>query len=383
MIFIRFIIGLFLLVFINELKAQQTALKGVSTMQRYNYVDGDDTLKRYEIRALGYFRNTEFFHPMEKGRTLFGLQAMSYWKSDFKEQQLEIGIGFNQFFGGAARIYPHLALIRNIKNTFDGQFRFGSLSNPGHFLPEPFYNPANPYETPFEYGVQFVSESTDLWINWDQSIDFSSPFKESFVAGINKSIKLSKKRLSRKSIKKNDHLFQPGIEIRFFSLYRHVGGQIDSDETGYQGNRIQSGFQLTIKPQFLIRRDFKRSYIHLPKYEYFLMRYDDPLSKFSSISYGFGHLHQISLNWKDFEFSTKLWRGRDWLSPFGQGIYQSFNPNDLSVTYKEGSSLNIISIKWLGKTGGLKNFYLGYDMFFDNDLRDWNSAFTLNFFIRI
>ena len=113
------------------------------------------------------------------------------------------------------------------------------------------------------------------------------------------------------------------------------------------------------------------------------MRYDDPLSKFSSIAYGFGHLHQISLNWKDFEFSTKLWRGRDWLSPFGQGIYQSFNPNDLSATYKEGSSLNIISIKWLGKTGDLKNIYLGYDIFFDNDLRDWNSAFTLNFFIRI
>ena len=62
MIFIRFIIGLFLLVFINELKAQQTALKGLSRMQRYNYVDGDDTLKSYEIRALGYFRNTEFFH---------------------------------------------------------------------------------------------------------------------------------------------------------------------------------------------------------------------------------------------------------------------------------------------------------------------------------
>ena len=118
MIFIRFIIGLFLLVFIIELKAQQTALKGVSSMQRYNYIDGDDTLKSYEIRALGYFRNTEFFHPMEKGRTLFGLQAMSYWKSDFKEQQLEIGIGFNQFFGGSARIYPHLALIRNIKNSF-------------------------------------------------------------------------------------------------------------------------------------------------------------------------------------------------------------------------------------------------------------------------
>jgi hypothetical protein len=89
------------------------------------------------------------------------------------------------------------------------------------------------------------------------------------------------------------------------------------------------------------------------------------------------------LNWKDLEFSTKLWRGRDWLSPFGQGIYQSFNPNDLSATYKEGSSLNIISIKWLGKNGGLKNFYLGYDMFFDNDLRDWNNVFTLNFFIRI
>tara|TARA_B100000497_G_C7685041_1_gene415030 strand:- start:841 stop:1986 length:1146 start_codon:yes stop_codon:yes gene_type:complete len=381
MVFIRVSIGLVLLVLINELNAQQTALKGVSRMQCYNYVYDDDTLKSFETRALGYFRNTEFFHPMEKGRTIFGLQALSFWKSEFKEQQLEIGIGFNQFFGGATRIYPHVALVKHINNSIGAQFRFGSLSNPGHFLPEPFYNPANRYETPFEYGMQFISESTDFWINWDQSIDFSSPFKESFLVGINKSIKLSETRLFLKKIKKPS--FQPSFEIRFFSLYRHFGGQIDSDETGYQGNRIQSGFQISIKPQLLIRKDVKNSIIHLPKYEYFLMRYDDPLSKFSSISYGFGHLHQISLNWKNYEFSTKFWRGRNWLSPFGQGIYQSFNPNDLSTTYKERSSLNIISIKWLGITKGLKNFYLGYDIFFDNDLKDWNSAFTLNFFIRI
>ena len=50
-------------------------------MQKYGYQRDLDTLKSIDIRALGYFRNTEFFHPMEQGRTQFGLQLNIFWKS--------------------------------------------------------------------------------------------------------------------------------------------------------------------------------------------------------------------------------------------------------------------------------------------------------------
>ena len=78
----------FVVLLINtpSVQAQGTALAGVVKMQKYGYQGDLDTLKGIDIRALGYFRNTEFFHPMEQGRSQFGLQLNAFWKSNFERQ---------------------------------------------------------------------------------------------------------------------------------------------------------------------------------------------------------------------------------------------------------------------------------------------------------
>ena len=47
---------------------------------------GNDTTDEWVFGALGYLRNTEFFHPMEEGRTLFGSQALAYWHSGYDQK---------------------------------------------------------------------------------------------------------------------------------------------------------------------------------------------------------------------------------------------------------------------------------------------------------
>ena len=380
----------FVVLFINTLSvhAQGTALAGVVKMQKYGYQGDLDTLKGIEIRALGYFRNTEFFHPMELGRSQFGLQLNAFWKSNLKDnRRLEIGTAFNQQFGGRLLLYPHIALVQFLGNHDKfGQIRFGSLSNPGHSLPEPIYNPAIPYIYPFEYGIQYISQKTDLWMNWDQAIVFASPFKETFVLGINQNLILSKNRDSSKYLlnkETGDIDIAYNFDARFYALYRHVGGQIDVDESSVTGNRGHSAFQASVSPVISIKRREQNISLKLPRYNYSYMQYFDPKSIFSEIAFGSGHLHSVSKNWNDWQFKMKSWVGKNWMAPFGQGIYQSYNPEDISVEKRERSRFFIISSSFAGSSFGLNGFSFGYDAYYDRDLENWNTAFTFNFLMKI
>jgi hypothetical protein len=366
--------------------AQETALLGVSKMQKYEY--DDDSIKGIDIRALGYFRNTEFFHPMEQGRSQFGLQLNAFWKSSIKDnRRLEFGTAFNQQFGGGIKLYPHIALVQFLGHQFIfGEIRFGSLSNPGHGLPEPIYNPAIPYINPVEYGIQYISPKTDLWMNWDQAIVFASPFKETFVLGINQSLLHFKKMdpLNRRLNKARGNFYiASNFDARLYALYRHVGGQIDVDEATSTGNRGHMAFQASVCPTIFIKSGAQHISLKLPRYSYSFLHYYDPKSSFSEIAFGSGHLHSVSKKWKDWQLNIKSWIGKNWMAPFGQGIYQSYNPEDISVEKRERSRFLIISSSFTGSSFGLNGFSLGYDGYYDKDLQNWNTAFTFNFLMKI
>ncbi|CAI8387266.1 MAG: Uncharacterised protein [Owenweeksia sp. TMED14] len=354
-------------------------------MQSYQYDFDCDTIKKINIRALGYFRNTEFFHPMEKGRTLLGTQLIGFWKSDLKSQQhLEVGAVFHQVFGGPNRIFPHITLVKFIGHySLDRQIRFGSLSNPGHNLPEPFYNPGNRYLNPTEYGFQYISTETDIWMNWDQSISYGSPFKESFVAGINHWLISHKLHLLPHKMRKENKNTFFDFRAKIYGMYRHIGGQIDIDESGIVGNRINAGFQVSVNPEISMRIGQKRILLKVPEYKYSFMQYHDPMKKFFDINMGSGHLHSFSKTWNKLGVYVKLWRGKDWLAPFAQGIYQSYNPEDIAVSYQEMSRFFILSSNWAGSLFGSNNYSVGYDAYYDRGLKRWNTAFTFNFLVKM
>ena len=344
-------------------------------------VVGLDTHDKWVIGVLGYLRNTEFFHPMEVGRTLFGSQALTYWHSGYDEKAyLELGALANVTFGGKTQLYPHVAMVLNVDRL--NVLRFGAISNPGHDLPEPMYNPGRRYTQPVEYGFQYLSPYTDAWIHWDQATSFGSLQKESFTAGINQNI-------FRGSLGFGPYSEGPllayrsqlSVDSRFFGLYRHVGGQIDNAPPQRTGNRIQTGVWVALMHHLVgqkrapvgeISADVWRS--TLPTYRYTLMRYDDPLQSFGNIKVGYGQLHQLSIELrKDYVLGFGLWQGNSWVSPLGQGLYQSLNPEDASVPIQPIRQMALVSAKkeWA-------NIGLRYDAYYDTNLKKWSTAFTLN-----
>ncbi|MBL6626724.1 MAG: hypothetical protein ISP50_01340 [Cryomorphaceae bacterium] len=374
---------------------QLTALNTLRSFHHYDpgfYGDGtergcivgDDTTDEWVFGALGYLRNTEFFHPMEAGRTLFGSQALAYWHSGYDQKTyLELGGLANVPFGGKTQIYPHVAVIHNINHV--NVLRFGTLSNPGHDLPEPLYNPGRRYTHPVEYGFQYISPYTDAWIHWEQATTYGSMQKESFTAGWNQNN-------FRGSIGFGPYSEGPmlshrsslWINSRFYALYHHVGGQIDNAPPQPTGNRIQTGVDIHVTPYLVGQKRAPKGQqsaeiwrFTLPTYSYTLLRYDDPLQAFGPVKVGYGQMHSLAETFKGFILKAGYWQGNSWISPLGQGLYQSLNPEDASVTFQGSRQMLMLSAQ---KEWGSMGFR--YDAYFDMDLGKWSTAFTLNMAIK-
>ena len=344
-------------------------------------IRGLDTSDAWEVGVLGFMRNTEFFHPMEEGRTLFGTHALAYWHSGYdRKSYLELGALAQVTFGGETKLYPHVAVVLNLDAI--NVLRFGTLSNPGHDLPEPLYNPGRRYQQPVEYGFQYLSPYTDAWIHWDQATTSGSLQKESFTVGWNQNIFRGRIGFGPYSegtmLSHRSYLL---VNSRFVGLYRHVGGQIDNAPPQPTGNRIQTGVWAMVTP-FLVGqkkapKGFESAEIWratLPSYGYTLLRYDDPLQAFGPVKVGYGQLHVLEKGFKgNLWVQAGLWKGNSWISPLGQGLYQSVNPEDASVPFEANRQMVMGSIR--GEWG---DFGLRYDAYYDVDLGKWSTAFTLN-----
>ena len=371
--------------------AQITALNTLRNFQSYDpgfYGDGrergcivgNDTTDEWVFGALGYLRNTEFFHPMEEGRTLFGSQVLAYWHSGYDQKTyLELGGLANVTFGGKTQIYPHVAVVHNIDRV--NVLRFGTLSNPGHDLPEPLYNPGRRYTQPVEYGFQYISPYTDAWIHWDQATTYGSLQKESFTVGWNQNNFRGSIGFGPYSEGPQlSHRSNLWINSRFYALYRHVGGQIDNALPQPTGNRIQTGVDVYITPNLVGQKRAPKGQhsaevwrLHLPTYGYTLLRYDDPLQAFGPVKLGYGQMHSLSESFNGFTFKAGYWQGHSWISPLGQGLYQSLNPEDASVPFQASRRMMMLSAQkdW-------RNMGFRYDAYYDLDMGKWSTAFTLN-----
>lgn len=371
--------------------AQLTALNTLRSFHSYDpgfygngrdrgCIVGNDTTDEWVFGALGYLRNTEFFHPMEEGRTLFGSQALAYWHSGYDQKTyLELGGLANVTFGGKTQFYPHVAVVHNINRV--NVLRFGTLSNPGHDLPEPLYNPARRYTQPVEYGFQYISPYTDAWIHWEQATSYGSLQKESFTVGWNQNNFRGQIGFGPYSegplLSYRSHLY---VNSRFYALYHHVGGQIDNAPPQPTGNRIQTGVDIYIMPDLFGQKRAPKGQqsaevwrLSLPTYGYTLLRYDDPLQAFGPVKVGYGQMHSLAEYIKGFTVKAGYWQGNSWISPLGQGLYQSLNPEDAAVPFQASRRMLMLSAQREWQSMGLR-----YDAYYDVDLRKWSTAFTLN-----
>jgi hypothetical protein len=170
------------------------------------------------------------------------------------------------------------------------------------------------------------------------------------------------------------------INSRFYALYHHVGGQIDNAPPQPTGNRIQTGVDIHVTPYLVGQKRAPKGQqsaeiwrFTLPTYSYTLLRYDDPLQAFGPVKVGYGQMHSLAETFKGFILKAGYWQGNSWISPLGQGLYQSLNPEDASVPFQGSRQMLMLSAQ---KEWGSMGFR--YDAYFDMDLGKWSTAFTLN-----
>ncbi len=215
-----FIISLF------SICLQQTSWAQLPNTLLYDKIElnaADSGRFSFGMRNTNYMRNTEYFNPIEEGRTLFGYQlqpSISYQPS--KTSILQLGAWFRHDFGGTqpfTKVIPTFSLKVLGKKS---EIIFGTLEGAlSHGMLEPLLDInkliENRIENGFQYKLNGKRIGLDTWINWENFIEPNAFDKERFTMGVN-----SKLALSNHSDIENFHAY-------YQMMLSHQGGQIDRD----------------------------------------------------------------------------------------------------------------------------------------------------------
>lgn len=176
----------------------------------------------FSFNNLNFLRNTEYFTPIERGKTLFGYdlnpELVYYPRPNLR---LTMGGFFRKDFGNPD--FSIIAPFYSIKYGGHGVYaEFGNIEGGvQHRLIEPIYNIDYAILQPLENGIQFKIDRkwlwSDTWINWERMIYDNSPFKEEITNGTSNYLRLLSSR---------NHSFT--LTLPFQVLMHHLGGQIST-----------------------------------------------------------------------------------------------------------------------------------------------------------
>jgi hypothetical protein len=304
-----------MLYFCQTVKAQldNTFLESPFTFQ-------DENTWGVSIYNHNYIRNTEYFNPIEKGRTLFGYQLNpSLYLQPTKQVKLQAGIFLQSNFG-------ETPVINTILPTFSLKFSnksqdlfllFGTLEGAlSHRLIEPLFDINSGILNRIENGIQFKVNKPhvflDTWINWEKFIEPNAPYQEQFTSGIN----------FTPSFNKNTWRFSIPIQATIF----HRGGQIDNDSSNmilmYNG-----AVGLDIQKKIIGGR-FKQIGIS----GYSVISNEQTSSGYLPFRTGSGILANLFTNFGNTTLMFSYWNANTFIAPKGTHIYQSVSYNDPSYT---------------------------------------------------
>jgi|GEM_PF-1079554 len=288
----------------------------LSDTTNFNYLSKNSV--GIHINYFGYMRNTEYFNPIEAGRTLLGNQivpSLIFKASD--NVILRSGIFINHYFGSTkiSGIMPLVSLIYPLKNSY---FMFGTINGAtAHCMVEPLMNISSAIEKRLEYGGQYQYSTSklfaDIWLNWQNYMPYKGEKHEEIVAGLN--------------INKGFYLFEKlKVNLPVQMIINHEGGQLSKDKspqfTVFSGAAGISG-------SFIFNTDFNTSLNYY---------YCFSSNETNDVKNGYAHYSNLTLNFKDLSFIISYFNGQDFNAMSGTYIYQSVS-HDKKNFYLENREL--------------------------------------------
>lgn len=262
------------------------------------------------FRNKNFFKNNEYFNPLNEGYTLLGFIAqpsLSYFPG--KTTRIEIGSSFLKYDGrqGFSDIQPLFRFQYQPSQNF--QMVMGSLfGGANHGLIEPLYRWEQDFMNPVENGLQFVFKGphakADVWLQWEKFIFRHDPFQEELTVGTTFSWRINPDN-------KNFN-----VSIPFQSLINHHGGQDIAIDTAIQ---TLANYASGITASWQTSRKLKEITL-----ECWVMGYSDlSPQKYQAYNKGYGIYPKAGFKLGDFMLQTGYFHGEKFIAIKGEPLFHS------------------------------------------------------------
>ena len=272
----------------------------------------------FGLNTLNYLRNTEYFGPIEAGKTTFGYALnpkMIYYPNSYV--RIDFGGFFRKDFGNDKfKIVSPTFSVKIAKNGY--AVIFGNYESAlSHRFIEPLFNIEYAITKPLESGFQFKINKkrlfSDTWVDWQKMIYNGSPFKEEINAGTTNIINV----LGADKNFKTDLIYQ--------AIVHHSGGQIDVLRTIPLTTMVNMASGLRFSYHFADSAFFKE----LRTDNYFVTYSESSSQIRNPYKNGHGLYFNVLLKTKLLNFMASYWKASRYVAINGTPLYQSVNTVDL------------------------------------------------------
>jgi hypothetical protein len=266
-----------------------------------------------------FFKNNEYFSPLEEGLTLPGVifePSISYHPGT--NLSIDAGASLLKYFGRGG--------IYLVEPVFRFQYRpapflqmiMGTLyGGTRHGLIEPLYQWERTFTHPVENGLQFLFKTpklnTDVWLEWRKFIMKNDPFQEELLFGTTFSYKLLP----------TDRSFN--VSIPFQTTINHHGGQIDTTKVP-----LRTIFNCASGLNFSWL--FEGAFIKQIDLDCWGIGYKDfSPDKQQRYTQGFATYPQAKMYVSNFFFQAGYFHGEGYMNSLGEPLYFSATIDDNAV----------------------------------------------------
>jgi len=262
-----------------------------------------------------YMRNTEYFNPIEEGRTLFGYQLQpKFTYQPSANIKLEAGVWLRHDFGGNNPFTTAIPTFSMKAKKGYSELIFGTLEGAlSHGMLEPIFNINSVIDRRIENGFQYKINrqkiKLDTWINWENYLEPNEFDKERFTAGIHARLNLLENEKNK-------------INTYYQMMVSHQGGQIDTDTLDPFMMQINQALGLV----FVRKLGTNNRAIFL---DVAALNYQETSdSKVYPSKSGMGYMANLRWQVGANNFQLSYWNAQNFIAPRGTYLYQSASTVD-------------------------------------------------------
>lgn len=317
------------------------------------------------IRNINFVKNNEYSNPITEGYTLIGffLRPELIYNPDEKVS-LHLGAHLLSYSGT-----NKFSVVKPVFSTTwhfsrNTSFTIGTLSGSDeHRMLDPHFNKERIYNAYSEDGLQFRTVGdhffNDTWLSWENYIFKGDNEREIFTAG-------ESFRYTSSSVA-GFLKFEIPVQIQF----KHYGGQISNYPEHVETYlNIASGAKICAD---IRESKYGKAGIECLVFTGNSMTGNAP----SGIKNGYAVWYKLFYSFKEAEIEAGFWSSHNFYAPNGNFMFSSVSDHRENLVISDRKLITgSISIRLPYKD--FLELYLGFDGYYDTDLKRFDNALTLH-----